>query len=622
MPDKQLTEAAWKMFAKSAGAGFKDAALLKALAALDKAEKTGPGDELDALEEIEKQAGALGKAHKGDKKLEAYLSDLDKALVKQRKASEKVRDEAARKAAGDAEEEDSPAALTSQMIPLLRQVRKGDVVMQALIAVAGKDTAVLLSKRSISPTRGKLLKEYLGASGGLKFIRGECLFEENAVTFVVQSAAAGLAKKLKTALQLQTDMRLKVRVRGEDPDDLDEDGEDAGGLEGQEEDAGHAAPGAPQQQAPQEKVPDDPDQAVYEARIAKVEPVVMLALKQSAGDVSKLRAVLAFVQEKGNAKLFAAALQGLDMLEKLVLASGVKAPADAGGNEKRDDPAGTRRDEGREDKGLDPGAAFTARLTALMPAIKDAIGAAGAQAQDVKLKTSEAGVLARKREFDTAHALLDEVEQLLAGKTAQGRPGSSSGDADAGGGKGADWQRRVAEARTRLDAAVAARPADAVKLRAVLDYAQKQADAGDLGKALGALDQLDTLLAARPSGSRNAYIKTLHDFRAAAKKVTAQIDALKAAIPQAMAAQSELADELALVLHEQNEALLDVIDEALNDPGVTPTLAATLDRMAADVVGNPLIRFVDTNPFGVAMSVESTLYAALIAIRKALPQSA
>jgi hypothetical protein len=74
-------------------------------------------------------------------------------------------------------------------------------------------------RRPIAATRRKLLSEALDAKGGAKFIAAQCLFEQNALTFVVQAKAAGLAKRLKAALLMQTDLRLKVRVRGEEPDD-------------------------------------------------------------------------------------------------------------------------------------------------------------------------------------------------------------------------------------------------------------------------------------------------------------------------------------------------------------------------------------------------------------------
>src|SRR5262249_45090771 len=112
--------------------------------------------------------------------------------------------------------------------------------------------------------RGKLLKEQMENPGGLKFIRGECLFEKNAITFVVQAAAAGLAKKIRAALLKQTELRLKVRVRGENPEDLEEDGngEDApGGVGATAEAVGEASPRPP-----------DPLKARFEARLEELEP--------------------------------------------------------------------------------------------------------------------------------------------------------------------------------------------------------------------------------------------------------------------------------------------------------------------------------------------------------------
>jgi hypothetical protein len=70
-------------------------------------------------------------------------------------------------------------------------------------------------------------------------------------------------------------------------------------------------------------------------------------------------------------------------------------------------------------EGADPAGAFNARLAALLPRVKEALSAALPAAADVRLKTSEAGVLARKKEFGAAQALLDEVDKLLsAGATA------------------------------------------------------------------------------------------------------------------------------------------------------------------------------------------------------------
>lgn len=222
MSDKYLSVAEWKKFSK--GRDLKDAALLKALEAFDKAERASADLRLKSLDELEKQAAALLKTAKSDKALATQMADMDKALKAQRKTIELAAKEA-KAPADDDENEDSPALLTTMMVPLLRQLRKGEVVMPTLIALSSKEAALLISRRPISPGKRKLLNEALGLSSGLKYLMGECVFEEEAYTFVVPTQAAGLAKRLKQALLKQTGLRLKVRVRGEDGDDEDGDAE-------------------------------------------------------------------------------------------------------------------------------------------------------------------------------------------------------------------------------------------------------------------------------------------------------------------------------------------------------------------------------------------------------------
>lgn len=226
MADKQLSDSLWKAFAKSKG--YKDATLLKALEALAKAAKASADEQLAALAEVNKQADALRKANKSDKSLGAYLDDVDKAVARERQQAEQTAREYAKADAAAEDEDDTSTLLTTKMTSLLRQVPKGEV-MQVLIAGAGKEVVLLMSRRAIAPARRTLLTDRLGTTGGVKFIAGECIFEGEAHTFVVRSKAAGLAKKLKAAIMAQTELRCKVRVRGEDPNDIDEDGELAPG---------------------------------------------------------------------------------------------------------------------------------------------------------------------------------------------------------------------------------------------------------------------------------------------------------------------------------------------------------------------------------------------------------
>lgn len=601
MPDKSLTESAWKTFSKQAS--YKDAALLKALAAFEKSEKTGAQDQLDALDELEKQSELLRKANKADKKLGDYLDDLDKALGKQRKTSqdalaEEKKKAAAKKSAEEDDEAESPALLTTKMIPLIREVRKGELVLQTLVAVAGKETVVLLSKKAISPARGKLLKEQMSNPSGLKFIRGECMFEENMLTFVVQSKAAGLAKRLKAALLTQTDLRLKVRVRGVDPDDpdapgdvdQDEDAEDEGiESEGQE-------PGAPAGDKTDRTAPEiDPLKLRFEERLSALEPKVAQALRLQQGDVSKIRAVSAFAREKGSAGTFAAGLQALDMLEKLL---GAAAPTGTmpqapqpPGTKPGNTPGDTPGEKPGDKPGVDPNTAFTARLTALMPKIKDALAAAGPTAPDIKLKVSEAGVYARKRDFGPAQALLDEVEDLL------GAQGDASADP-----KAAEYAKLMARLQPLYDRANRGglgpeQQATLQKVQAAWDLAQEAAADDNFERALLILRRLDEggLLAGladadlTPTGGgpggdgdgRGKLVRQrtfmLQEWSKMPSDMRAKLQGLRSTLAEADEDAEELVDGIAEALEDFLDELKDTMDQAIND-GDTGVFSGLRDR--------------------------------------------
>jgi len=238
MAEKQLTEAAWKAFAK--GKAYKDAALVKALGDLARAERDTPEAQAKSVDALEKQAEALLKLYKGDKELSAYLADLGRAADRMRKAAElaakKAVELAAKKAREDANDqareqahgdegdaEESPALLTTQMLPLLRLVLKGDG-MHALVASSGKQVAVMLARRPIPTGRRKILAEQLEGASSIRYFAGHCVREDGATTFILQAQVAGLAKKLKAALLAQTGLRVnKLRCRGEDGETDDDD---------------------------------------------------------------------------------------------------------------------------------------------------------------------------------------------------------------------------------------------------------------------------------------------------------------------------------------------------------------------------------------------------------------
>lgn len=326
MSDK-LSESIWTSFTKKQQLQLEDGPLIKALAKFDKIDEAKHEARLDALkdvaEQVKKQIVALARRKKelGDKPFNLAKAKLDEFLELAEDLQKKTRD-AADQDTDDAEEADTPALLTTKMVPLLRQLRKGEpeaLQMHALIGTAGKGTAVLIMRRAITPARRKLLAEALNATGGGKYIPAQCLFENKVLTFVVKAPAGGLAKRLRLALLEQTEMRLKVKVRGDDGEDEEPDVEDGG-----EDQAGVQAPQPQVPPVPGQERVDAPtpsaEQLRYEALLRKIQDPLAQALRDQHPDMGKLRALMAFAGEKGDDKNYAAALQALEKLA-LLLAS-------------------------------------------------------------------------------------------------------------------------------------------------------------------------------------------------------------------------------------------------------------------------------------------------------------
>jgi hypothetical protein len=89
MSEKNLTEAAWKSFSK--GKGYKDDALLKALAAVAKAEKGSADDRLSALETVVGESAKLGKLNPKDKELASYIAEIGKAASREKIGAQRSR---------------------------------------------------------------------------------------------------------------------------------------------------------------------------------------------------------------------------------------------------------------------------------------------------------------------------------------------------------------------------------------------------------------------------------------------------------------------------------------------------------------------------------------------------
>lgn len=260
---KALQEANWKEVV-SKNKALKDNGLLKVLGELRKVEDDAFDEARRLLDEVQKLATQLKKdkaasalpavvKHLADMLAAAEAAERDVVKERAEKAREdKTKAEADKKAAAkkeaenddeDDEDGESSELLTAKLKPLLKLVSKGET-LHALLGKAGKQVAVMLSRKPIPPARRKLLAEHLGG-GSTKYYVGHCSLEAGVTTFVLQAEVAGLSKLIKLALLQQTGLRLnKVKCRGEDGDDDDDGGESSEGGPAAEGDASGGKQGA------------------------------------------------------------------------------------------------------------------------------------------------------------------------------------------------------------------------------------------------------------------------------------------------------------------------------------------------------------------------------------------
>src|SRR4051812_14872462 len=247
MSEKHLTELPWKVIVTKQG--IKDIGLGKALVAYVNIERTKePAKALEALREISELALKLKKANAGKETVVEHLDEVIKEVKKTISAVEVLVKSAnaatatAEKAAlpgkvekeGDEteeEEEDEEFAalkkdLKKQMVSALAQVKArapgepgdGKEALPQLkfgAYLAAKTATVIISKK-VGPATKKLLLEIAGGVSGGQYSIGECIFEKNAHTFVLDKIPGGLAKKLAQALFAETGAKYKVRARSTD----------------------------------------------------------------------------------------------------------------------------------------------------------------------------------------------------------------------------------------------------------------------------------------------------------------------------------------------------------------------------------------------------------------------
>jgi hypothetical protein len=326
---KVLADSAWKDVL-SKNRGVKDNGLLKTLAGIRQLGEDDHDDAQGILEQIQKLAGQLrksreiaaapavgkflielsGAAETAARDVAKAKAEADKKSKAQAEAARKHRHEEDKAGSNEDDEHEgddsSTVLLGAKLVPLLRQVAKGDT-MHALVAKSGKQVAVMLSRKPIPPARRKLLAEQLGG-GSTKYYPGHCRLEAGATTFALKAEVAGMAKLIKAALLEQTGLRLnKIKCRGDDGDDDD----------GDDDTPKHAPPSeeTPGQGAPPEAVARDPEAATGMSRPFEIGAAVGRGGKNLEEDVLAVQAAL---NRRMNAKLAADGRCGPDTIEAIV----------------------------------------------------------------------------------------------------------------------------------------------------------------------------------------------------------------------------------------------------------------------------------------------------------------
>lgn len=244
-----LSPADWKKVVKENPEVAEADALTKALDVFDRAEGRDDPDALvDAIELVISKAESAKKKNKA-KAVVGYLDKLIKEAQAERKAAEaKAREREEAEEDGDEEGGHEGALLKGQLKRVMKL--KADNAKPFLVAL-GKVCGLVIPKGpTLSGEHKKRARAMRVGSG--KLLQGRCHGEAGKVVFAFEvKPPGGLAKGLKKAILIHTELKARVLVRGpegefDDENDLDEMtdlGTDAEGPEAEGETPTGPTPG-------------------------------------------------------------------------------------------------------------------------------------------------------------------------------------------------------------------------------------------------------------------------------------------------------------------------------------------------------------------------------------------
>ena len=346
MSEKHLTEPPWKALVSKLG--VKDIGLQKALAAYARIEAIKePARALEMLAEISELALKLKKTCAAKDEVVDYLNEVVKevkkttpilesrikATVEAAKAPEKKEQSAENDTEEEAEAAKFKKDLKQQMMSALAQVRtrapgnpeqekEPKPQLKFMAYVAGKICAVIVARKVGSATK-KLLPDIAGGSSGGKFYLGECIFEKNAHTFVLEAVPGGLAKKLAAALQAETGQKYKIRARSTDGSTVLDSDTDV------DPDAAAAAAAGPKPGASPDPLAADPG-VLFKQRLEALLPKIKEAIAAVAPAAEEIKLKVGEAGELAKKKDFVQANVRLDAAEALLKNGPGPAPGNSG----------------------------------------------------------------------------------------------------------------------------------------------------------------------------------------------------------------------------------------------------------------------------------------------------
>lgn len=534
MSEKGLTKAEWDKFSK--GQTYKDAALIKALVALEKADKAPPEDQLKALDELVKQADTLIKAHKGDKGLAAYLTVVDKSVDKCRQEAQKALKAAAATKGKEpdkaAEEDDEPASVLLDPKRLLAQLTlcKRDperTVQFGFVDAKDKQDAVLAMSPKMS---GRKLFSKLQAELGVKTgAYGTAWVDGTQLMLQLDKPLGGLVKKVRAPVKACGFRVTKVVLWNEDGTVFEQD-EDA---EGATEPA--AEPTAPNAAAL------DAQRIEYLRRKKEMYPGLSTAVRNNVPAKDEIVTLMGLAMKAETALDWAQGLAIYDKLQELLKPSPTPQEAKA---------------------------QFDARLTKLAPRIADALKAQHPEASKIRAVEAFAREKAASGNLKAALAALDSMDKLLGVESVE-LPDAAL------------WARYLPEVQERFKTLSAINPKYAARLQPQVDQAIALAKAGHYTQALAHLEKQEGLMIAAQDW--DAKLKSVIPLiKEAVDSKRPGIDAERLRVTKARG----LADK---DLFEQAYALLDEVEASLSSGEAdSDTATASAPRSFVDLQKNRL----------------------------------